>query len=52
MYFLLLQNPSKVSVKDRLGFSAKPAAPVEKVSIHSLFRITDFRFESALIQIV
>lgn len=25
------QNPSKVSVKDRLGFSAKPAAPVEKV---------------------
>lgn len=31
-FFLLpLQNPSKVSVKDRLGFSAKPAAPVEKV---------------------
>ncbi|XP_026234339.1 LOW QUALITY PROTEIN: RNA-binding protein 26 [Anabas testudineus] len=25
------QNPSKVSVKDRLGFSAKPAAPFEKV---------------------
>lgn len=25
------QNPSKVSVKERLGFSAKPAAPVEKV---------------------
>ncbi|XP_059211138.1 RNA-binding protein 26 isoform X2 [Centropristis striata] len=25
------QNPSKLSVKDRLGFSAKPAAPVEKV---------------------
>ncbi|RVE74366.1 hypothetical protein OJAV_G00021410 [Oryzias javanicus] len=25
------QNASKVSVKDRLGFSAKPAAPVEKV---------------------
>lgn len=25
------QNPSKVSVKDRLGFSAKPAAPVGKV---------------------
>ncbi|GLD55986.1 RNA-binding protein 26 [Lates japonicus] len=25
------QNPSKVSVKDRLGFSSKPAAPVEKV---------------------
>lgn len=28
----LVQNPSKVSVKDRLGFSAKPAAPFEKVS--------------------
>ncbi|XP_040893291.1 RNA-binding protein 26 isoform X2 [Toxotes jaculatrix] len=26
-----IQNPSKVSVKDRLGFSSKPAAPVEKV---------------------
>ncbi|AWP01291.1 putative RNA-binding protein 26-like [Scophthalmus maximus] len=25
------QNPSKVSVKDRLGFSSKPASPVEKV---------------------
>nr|XP_019935780.1 PREDICTED: RNA-binding protein 26 isoform X2 [Paralichthys olivaceus] len=25
------QNSSKVSVKDRLGFSSKPAAPVEKV---------------------
>lgn len=25
------QNPSKMSVKERLGFSAKPAAPVEKV---------------------
>nr|XP_040058663.1 RNA-binding protein 26 isoform X2 [Gasterosteus aculeatus aculeatus] len=25
------QTPSKMSVKDRLGFSAKPAAPVEKV---------------------
>lgn len=29
----LVQNPSKVSVKDRLGFSAKPAAPFEKVSV-------------------
>uniref|UniRef100_A0A3Q1IUJ6 Uncharacterized protein n=1 Tax=Anabas testudineus TaxID=64144 RepID=A0A3Q1IUJ6_ANATE len=26
-----VSNPSKVSVKDRLGFSAKPAAPFEKV---------------------
>ncbi|XP_077395307.1 RNA-binding protein 26-like [Festucalex cinctus] len=25
------QNPAKVSVKERLGFSTKPAAPVEKV---------------------
>ncbi|XP_034436674.1 RNA-binding protein 26 isoform X1 [Hippoglossus hippoglossus] len=25
------QNPSKVSVKERLGFSSKPAPPVEKV---------------------
>lgn len=32
----LAQNPSKVSVKDRLGFSSKPAAPVEKVSVNSL----------------
>lgn len=31
---LLVQNSSKVSVKDRLGFSAKPAVPVEKVSLH------------------
>uniref|UniRef100_A0A8C7YR13 RNA binding motif protein 26 n=1 Tax=Oryzias sinensis TaxID=183150 RepID=A0A8C7YR13_9TELE len=30
------QNASKVSVKDRLGFSAKQAAPVEKVSSQSV----------------
>ncbi|XP_063738098.1 RNA-binding protein 26 isoform X2 [Eleginops maclovinus] len=30
------QNSSKVSVKERLGFSAKPAAPVEKVFSTSL----------------
>lgn len=28
----LIQNPSKASVKERLGFSTKPAAPVDKVS--------------------
>lgn len=28
----LVQNPSKASVKERLGFSTKPAAPVDKVS--------------------
>lgn len=35
LYFFppLEQNSSKVSVKDRLGFAAKPAAPVEKVSV-------------------
>lgn len=27
-----MQNPSKTSVKERLGFSTKPAAPVDKVS--------------------
>ncbi len=41
----LVQNPSKVSVKDRLGFTAKPAAAVEKVSARSLFRITHFLSE-------
>ncbi|XP_030581965.1 RNA-binding protein 26 isoform X1 [Archocentrus centrarchus] len=29
------QNPTKLSVKDRLGFSAKPAAPVEKFQVFS-----------------
>lgn len=32
-YFSASQNSSKVSVKDRLGFSAKPAASVEKVNV-------------------
>uniref|UniRef100_H2V4A3 RNA binding motif protein 26 n=1 Tax=Takifugu rubripes TaxID=31033 RepID=H2V4A3_TAKRU len=32
----LLQNPSKTSVKERLGFSTKPAAPVEKVFSSSM----------------
>lgn len=30
------QNPSKLSVKERLGFSAKPTAPVEKVFTTSM----------------
>uniref|UniRef100_A0A674NFR5 RNA binding motif protein 26 n=1 Tax=Takifugu rubripes TaxID=31033 RepID=A0A674NFR5_TAKRU len=30
------QNPSKTSVKERLGFSTKPAAPVEKVFSSSM----------------
>lgn len=33
-----VQNPTKLSVKDRLGFCTKPAAPIEKVSLHSVFR--------------
>lgn len=40
-----------MSVKDRLGFSTKPAAPVEKVSSHSVkkrFIIFQFSYLVAL----
>ena len=37
LFFLFMKNPSKVSVKERLGFSSKPAAPVEKVTLCSEF---------------
>lgn len=49
MHFsLLVQNSSKVSVKDRLGFSAKPAAPVEKVSVHYVQHYQFLFFSSSL----
>ncbi|CAF99779.1 unnamed protein product, partial [Tetraodon nigroviridis] len=32
----LVQNPSKTSVKERLGFSTKPSAPVDKVFSSSM----------------
>lgn len=41
----MVQNPSKVSVKDRLGFSSKPAASVEKVSVHFLLEFLSFYFK-------
>ncbi|XP_028332619.1 RNA-binding protein 26 isoform X2 [Gouania willdenowi] len=31
------QNPTKMSVKDRLDFSVKPVAPVDKASVQSVF---------------
>lgn len=42
--FPLQQNCSKMSVKDRLGFSAQPAAPAEKVS-RILFELLPFSFK-------
>lgn len=50
-FYPLVQNPSKMSVKERLGFSTKPAAPIEKVRFYSLLTVTDFLLEFLSFQI-
>lgn len=45
----LVQNPSKMSVKERLGFSAKLTAPVEKVRFYLLLTSSRFSFRISLL---